>query len=63
MYCTAELEENLTLNSNVWDAAGLRGNSTFPLEYFSYSNSELLDVIFRHVQETDFSGVTVSARV
>ena len=60
MHLTAELEENSTLNSKVWDAAGLRGNGKFPLEYFSYNNSALLDVIFQHVQETDFTGITVS---
>ena len=63
MYITAELEENSTLNSKVWDAAGVRGNGTFPLDHFSYNNSALVDVIFQHAQETNFSGVTVSARV
>ena len=57
---TAELEENSALNSKVLDAAGLHVNGTFPLDYFTYNNSELLDVIFRHVQRTNFSGVTVS---
>ena len=61
-YFTAELEENSTLNSKVWDAAGLHGNGTFPLDHFSYNNSELLDMIFRHVQETNFSGITVRSR-
>ena len=60
LYFTAELEENSALNSKVWDAAGLRSNGTFPLNYFSYNNSALLDVIFKHVQETNFSGLTVS---
>ena len=59
-YFTAELEENSTLNSKVWEAAGLHGTSTFHLDYFSYNNSALLDVIFRHVQKTNFSGITVS---
>ena len=63
LYFTAELEENSTLNSKVWDAASLHGNGTFPLDYFSYNNSALLDVIFRHVEKTNFSGVTVSGRV
>ena len=60
MYITAELEENSTLNSKVWDAAGLHGNGTFPLDHFSYNNSALLDVIFRNLEKTNFSGVTVS---
>ena len=63
LYFTAELEENSTLNSKVWEAAGLRSNGTFPLDYFSYNNSVLLDVIFRHVEKTNFSGITVSGRV
>ena len=61
LYFTAELEENSTLNSKVWEAAGLCSNGTFPLDYFSYNNSALLDVIFRHLQKTNFSGVTVSS--
>ena len=60
LYFTAELEENSTLNNMVWDAAGLLGNGTFPLEQFSYNNSVLLDVIFRHMQNTNFRGITVS---
>ena len=44
----------------MWEAAGLHGDGTFPLDHFSYNNSELLDVIFRHVHETDFTGITVS---
>ena len=62
LYFIAELEENSTLNFKVWETAGLRSNGTFPLDYFSYNNSALLDVIFRHVQETNFSGITVSER-
>ena len=63
LHFTAELGENSALNTKVWEAAGLRGNGTFPLDYFSYNNSALLDVIFRHVQRTNFSGVTVSEGV
>jgi len=55
-----ELESNSTLNADVWETAGLHGNATFPLEHFSYNNSALLDVIFRHVQNTKFNGITVS---
>ena len=62
LYFTTELEENSTLNTMVWDAAGLLGNDTFPLEQFSYNNSVLLDVIFRHMQDTNFRGITVSGR-
>ena len=60
LYFTAELEENSTLNNMVWGAAGLLGNGTFPLEQFSYNNSVLLDVIFRHMRDTNFRGITVS---
>ena len=60
LHFTAELEENTALNTKVWKAAGLHSNGTFPLDYFSYNNSALLDVIFRHLQKTNFSGVTVS---
>ena len=44
----------------MWEAAGLQGNGTFPLDRFSYNNSALLEVIFRHVQATSFNGITVS---
>ena len=57
---TAELKENTTLNSKVWDTTGLRGNGTFPLHYFTYNNTALLNVIFQHLHKTNFSGVTVS---
>ena len=60
MVVPLELEENSTLNAEVWEAAGLQGNGTFPLDRFSYNNSALLEVIFRHVQETNFTGITVS---
>lgn len=57
-----ELESNSTLNADVWETAGLHGNAMFPLEHFSYNNSALLDVLFRHVQNTKFNGITVSGR-
>ena len=60
LYFTSELEENSTLNDEVWAAVGLQGNGTFPLERSSYNNSALLDVIFRHIQRTNFNGITVS---
>ena len=60
MVVPLELEENSTLNAEVWEAAGLQGNGTFPLDRFSYNNSALLEVIFRHVQATNFNGITVS---
>ena len=62
MLVSLELEDNSTLNTEVWEAAGLQSNGTFPLDRFSYSNSALLEVIFRHVQETNFKGITVSDR-
>ena len=55
-----ELEENSTLNAKVWKAAILQGNGTFSLDRFSYNNSALLEVIFRHVKATNFTGITVS---
>ena len=58
--CSLELEENSTLNAKVWEAAGLQGNGTFPLDRFSYNNSALLEVTFRHVQAMNFNGITVS---
>ena len=60
MVVSLELEENSTLNAEVWEAAGLQGNGTFPLDRFSYNNSALLEVIFRHTQATNFTGITVS---
>ena len=60
MVVPLELEENSTLNAEVWEAAGLQGNGTFPLDRFSYGNSALLEVIFRHVQAANFNGITVS---
>ena len=62
IFPTAELEGNSTLNADIWEAAGLSGNATFSLRDFSYNNSALLDVIFKHAQDTNFSGITVSGR-
>ena len=62
IFPTAELERNSTLNADTWEAAGLSGNATFSLRDFSYNNSALLDVIFKHAQDTNFSGITVSGR-
>jgi len=62
MVVPLELEENSTLNADVWEAAGLQCNGTFPLERFSYDNRVLLNVIFRHLKETNFTGITVSGR-
>lgn len=62
MVVPLELEENSTLNADVWEAAGLQYNGTFPLERFSYDNRVLLNVIFRHLKETSFTGITVSGR-
>ena len=46
----------------MWEAAGLGGNGTFPLDHFSYNNSALVNVIFRNLEKTNFTGVTVSER-
>ena len=32
----------------------------FGLEDFTYTNSDLLDIVFQHMTNTSFSGVTVS---
>jgi len=50
MVVPLELEENSTLNADVWEAAGLQCNGTFPLEQFSYDNRVLLNVIFHHLK-------------
>ena len=57
---TTELQENLTLNADVWKTAGLFGDATFPLDNFSYNNSALLDVIFEQMHRINFKGITVS---
>ena len=47
-----------TLNQALAEA--FNAQSTFNLSDFNYNSDELLQVIFRHIKNTSFNGVTVS---
>lgn len=50
---------NHTLNQRLVEAYGLGVNRTFKLEDFTYQSDSLTNLIFRKVEETSFSGITV----
>ena len=47
-----------TLNQALAEAFNTQ--STFNLSDFNYNSDELLQVIFRHIENTSFNGITVS---
>ena len=54
-----DLANNDTLNELAANASGIPPGQAFRLEHFTYNNSIVLEVIFGHLQETDFLGLTV----
>lgn len=50
---------NPTLNQRLAEAYGLGVNRTFQLENFTYRSDILTNLIFRNIEETSFSGITV----
>ena len=51
---------NHTLNQRLAEAYGLGINRTFKLENFTYQSDALTNFIFRNIEETSFSGITVN---
>ena len=43
-----------------WEAQAISTNETFRLENFTYSNVVIRNVIFGHLEQTNFTGVSVS---
>ena len=43
-----------------WETQAVSTNETFRLENFTYSNVVIRNVIFGHLEQTNFTGVSVS---
>ena len=56
----ADLQSNDTLSQLAWETQAVSTSETFRLENFTYSNDVIRDAIFGHLQQTDFTGVSVS---
>ena len=55
-----DLAHNKSLNKYLHQFnSDLLLNKSFGLQHFTYNNSALLDLIFNHLTETDFIGLTV----
>ena len=58
--CTPiDLAENSTLNSEAADLSDLPDGDIFTIDNFTYANSAVVSRMFKHLQETDFLGITV----
>ena len=57
----SDFKTNITL-SNMAHEAGrmLNRNETFRMENFTYQNNVVMETMFKHLEETDFLGVSVS---
>ena len=55
----SEFKSNITLSNMANDF--IKENRTFPfrIENFSYKNEIVMDTLFRHLENTDFHGVSV----
>ena len=61
MYCTC-IHFNTDLSDSAVNAEIARSvNSSLPfaLEDFDYNNHKLMEVMFRHLENTNFAGITV----
>ena len=57
LYVVTELMENETLR----EEAGMASNvANFSIEDFTYENNIIQQIMFRHLTDTNFTGVTVS---
>lgn len=60
-YFDADLINNVTLNMLAAEAEGSNG-SGFGLEDFTYRNNMIQAIVFRHLTETNFTGITVMSK-
>lgn len=52
-----DIENNSELNGKAREEAGL--TSSFRIENFTYNNSAIVEVLFNHLERTQFQGITV----
>ena len=57
---TLDLKENDALRLQAGMEANLINKDQFDLENFTYSNGIIAKTMFRHLENTDFVGITVS---
>ena len=63
MYIFAEIGGSSDIRDSLKEfeaSLDLPAGVDFGLQHFSYNNSGVIDLIFRHLNETGFSGITVS---
>ena len=57
----AEFETNISLSDLAYEAGNMPNrNETFRMENFTYQNDVVMETMFKHLEETDFLGVSVS---
>ncbi len=56
----SDLRSNVSLNTEAARSSGLADGQTFSIENFTYSNVVVAETMFKHFQETNFRGITVS---
>lgn len=59
-FLLADLNSNATLSRMAWETQAVSTNETFQLENFTYSNVVIRNIIFGHLEQTNFRGVSVS---
>ena len=60
IYNFADLSEDSTLNREAAKMSGLPEGENFTMDKFSYNNSVVVSQMFRHLENTFFSGISVS---
>ncbi len=56
----ADLKNDPILNEKAANASGLPYGELFGMEDFTYSNNIVAETMFRHLEDTAFTGVSVS---
>ena len=60
MLNSSELKENDFLNERAGNASGIPLDEEFRMENFTYNNNVVAEVMFSHLNATNFIGITVS---
>lgn len=60
LYFLSEFEDNITLSAMAYEAGGMSLDSQpFRIENFTYKNDIVMKTIFKHLEGTNFTGVSV----
>ena len=60
VYFFLDLKSNDTLSRLAWEAEGISNTQPFRLENFTYDNDIIMNTMFGNLQQSDFTGITVS---